>query len=212
MKFNRRLMLSVCVLNFLLVSGLMFSEDLNQPMEPAVNDIAIPEVQAPTMSTNGQDKLVLLKATAVFSGGQTWKGLIYLTNNTQITITNLTASGIEIKSLSFYNIEKVRITKWSAEKTDKGDLYQFSPSEYRIVGIGTDTNGLVYKGNLPVFNQFLFSDDRVKKPLYTIFFDKWIEGKKGYFRWENSRADSFSYNFDNPISGVVTAIEFDRNF
>lgn len=188
------------------------NDGLDMPDEPLVNDIVIPDVKAPTLSTNGMDQLVLIKATAVFSGGQTWKGLIYLTNSTVITITNLTPSGIEIKSLSFYNIESIRITKWSAVKTEKGDLYQFTPSEYRIVSVGTDTNGLVYSGNLPVFNQFLFSDDKVKKPLYTIFFDRWIEGKKGFFRWENSRADSFSYNFQNPIPGVVTAIEFDRKF
>lgn len=185
---------------------------MKSPVEPAVSDVSIPDVKAPELSTNGLGQLVLLKATVTFSGGETWKGLIYLTNSTVITMTNVTPSGTEIRSLSFYNIESVRVTKWSAVKTEKGDLYQFTPAEYRIVGVGTDTNGIVFSGNLPVFNQFVFSDDRVKKQLYTIFFDRWIEGKKGFFRWENSRADSFSYNFQNPIPGVVTEIDFDRNF
>jgi hypothetical protein len=184
---------------------------IQSPLEPVVTNITIPDIHAPSMSSNGPEPLYIMKATVVYSDGLSWRGVIYLTNNTVITITNRAASGVDIRVLSIYSLESIRVVRWTAEKQGT-NLYRFTPAEYRVVAVGTDTNGIVYTGNIPVFNQFVFSDDSVKKQLYTFFFDRWIEGKKGYFRWENSLATSFPYNFNNPLPGVVVEVDFDRNF
>ena len=88
-------------------------------------------------------------------------------------------------------------------KSPGDNNYKFVPVEYRIYS----PKVRIYKGNLPFFNQFDLQYRGGKRRFYTIFFDKWIQGKKGDFHWKNSRAYDFSYNLTHPIEGVVQSLE-----
>jgi hypothetical protein len=176
------------------------------PSDPSLGDVTIPDVSPlDVTNTPPENLLYQLNAAVYFTEGKSVNGLIRLTNDLIITVTNTNNNMIRINSLSIFNINNIQITKWEPVKTSN-DLYLFTPVEYKIFTNEFDTNYFVYYGNISTLNDFEMTDDRTLYHFYSIFYDRWIEGKKGYFRWNNSKASTFSYNFTNPIPGVVKTI------
>lgn len=194
---------------------LLSYEDPTPPSEPVVEDLKLPDIEMNEPAhTDRPGMLVLIKGTIGFSDKKEWQGTLHFSNNLILSITNTMPGRTSIQTISLYSIERIIIEKWEAIKMDN-DTYYFQPILYKIItnqsrSLLSEEQSLHYQGNIPLFNRFGFSGDTPVKAVYSIFYDRWISGKKQAFRWENSKSTSFSYNFDHPIQGVVTTIQLDQ--
>ena len=204
---------SICFLSFFLVSIIYTDESVSSPSEPSqpvIEELKIPEITMDGTNQVFSNTLFLCRVSVIFSDGSTLEGTMQLSNNIILSFTNDLTSQVSIKAIPLYRIEKITVVKWMPEQKDKG-TFLFLPVEYRIYTNGDDPSYLTYTNNIVELNSFTVGDEKYGyKQLYTIFYDNWIEGKKGVSRWENSKADYFPYNTIHPISGVVTTINFIR--
>jgi len=188
-----------------LVSGL--SADVNVPIDPEnpiINETRIPDVVLESPDNDGKS-LSMIGVQLDFSHTNTVEGIFTLSNHILFTLTNLISNTITIKSYSIFNIDRLEVLKWKAERKDNS-LYLFTPVLYAVYT--NETGFLLYNGNISALNRLEISQIDKNLAFYSLFYDKWIEGKKGVFRWENSRTANFSYNLDHPINGVVVKIRF----
>jgi hypothetical protein len=194
---------------FMLIFASVFSFDessVPNPSEPDAPEVKFPDMPSAKISNQENPQmLILLRVSLTISEETEMKGTAYFSNYSRWTVTNQILNKINIFSFSIYDIQKIDILKWKSEKKDE-NTYFFIPSEYKIYANNRDY--FIHKGNIEAFNSLILSDDTSKKRYYSVFYDNWIEGKKGFYRWENSKASSFTYNFENPIAGVVKTIQF----
>lgn len=129
-------------------------------------------------------------------------GILEITSNIMLSITNTNTSPYEISTFYLDDIQTVEITRWKATKY-MNSIYKFTPSEYTI----TCDEVYQYYGNIDYFNSMVIEVDDEDIAGYTIFFDKWVISDSGYFHWENSKGYDFSYNFTHPLTGVIYKME-----
>lgn len=205
---------SILLLGLILPSAL-FSRDIDIPVEPAVPvaaEVAVPALAPPDTSNRAPgQQLFLRRATVRFSDKRTWKGVIQLSNSVLISLTNRSFDHMSIDTLTVYNLRKLKIVRWRADPQSNG-LFLFTPSEYRIFTDPSDPAGMKYSFPISHFDRFVFTGQDRSSVLYSVFYDRWVQGKTGAFRWENTKATTFGFNLENPVPGVVTEIEFEERY
>ncbi len=187
-------------------------KDPEVPDEPVVDDSLMTDIHInDSFKANKTSYLFLVKAMVTLAGGSEESGMLYVSNTLRLTMTNRVKNTLSIRSISLYDIAKIEIIRWEAR--EKGDNnYLFVPVQYKIYTNLNSAGFFEYKGNIDIFNTFLFGSDDQKIPLATVFYDTWVEGKKNSFHWENTKSPVFGYNFMNPVDGIVTAIRFDKRY
>ncbi len=212
--------ISAIILRLLLLTGMciitlnLFGEDQikspDSPDEPKVEEVQIPELKVEEVSNFENNKLYLFRVKVDLSDGTAITGTMNLTNNPIFVITNQIIGQINISTISIYQLDKIEIIKWQPERKDK-DLFLFKPVEFRFYTNQTD-NYISYRNPINELSDIQISNDSYgRKHIFSIFYDRWIEGKKNAFRWDNSKASVFPYNYDHPIPGVIQSITFIKN-
>ncbi len=209
---------TIMVLSFLFsLESIVFSDEEipspSTPVEPVIEELKMPEITTEGPSNqNLSNMLYLFHSSVIFSDGSVLEGTLQLSNNIIFRFTNNINGQLFIKSISLYEIEKIEIVRWMPEKKDN-NTFLFIPIEYQLYTNQSDSSYLIYTNNIESFNSFIIGNEKFGyKQLFTIFYDRWMEGKKGVSRWENSKAASFPYNTVHPISGVVRSIQFIKNY
>lgn len=190
---------------------------LQEPAAPSVPDV--PEVTGPVVreveseammsnDTHPADGHTLYQplwktVTITECGGSPVEGMLKITSNLILTVTNTASNRMDIRHFYLTDILSLEVTKWKAME-QSGGIYKFVPSEYRVVCGGS----FIYTGNIPLFNIFEIEANGKREGVFTIFYDRWVPGQNGQFHWENSQSFDFSYNFTHALRGVVNSIDF----
>jgi hypothetical protein len=176
-----------------------------EPEEPQINIPSFEETGKPdtNIKSGVRTMFASLPTQIIIAERETFSGFFDMVSNISITITNTNNGKLEIASFSFTQIDKIEVKRWGFQKI-KNNQYFFFPVEYRIYA----PKLYIYNGNLPFLNEITVRAGNETRKFYTVFYDYWIKGEKGHFRWQNSRASDFAYNFRNPISGTTRALEF----
>jgi len=184
------------------------SEDVKKPDEPIKpKEPSVKDPSGQEKKKKSRQKPIEFSITLSFSDGKTFSGALEFTNIFSIVLTPELSSETQLISIS--NLSLVEISKWGIGKIEE-DYFLFQPILYRIYTNQDVSNYILYDGNIGFLNTLTVKNKNTKTNFNTIFYDRWIEGKKGAFRWENSKSLVFPYNFDHPLPGVVTRIYFER--
>lgn len=183
-----------------------------QLVEPTCNEPIDPEIQFQKDKENKQltsvsssDGTKFFKlAQVIVSPDKVLNGTFEYSTNLVLYITNKISNLTYIKPVDLASIEEIEIKQWSPVEQSEG-FYKFVPSLYYLY---TKNEIHKYYANIPIFNVFKLRIYNNQETLYTIFYDFWVEGKKGFFHWENSKAYQFNYNFTHPLNGVAIRIKF----
>ena len=192
-KFN----VSKTVLGLLFLVGTLFA--IEEPHVPSVKSPADPEAVFTTNRVSGLTFNVLLKKASGIIVPAHWT----ITDRV-IVISNKTKNGLEITSVNLASLKKIVCTNWHADEI-RPNLYRFYPGTYRLIGKKT----YAYHGHLSFLDSLLLSEP--PSHAYTIYFDRWIQGKKGVWRWKNNKATHFEYAFTHPLSNVVVEIRLNSS-
>ncbi|OHD55457.1 MAG: hypothetical protein A2Y33_11655 [Spirochaetes bacterium GWF1_51_8] len=186
-----------------------------QIAEPTVPDPADPEAAFEQssgkafMTTNSVQKTTYHCYIQTLAAPNTlFKGTYEYATNFTLIVTNKISNQNQIAKIDLMSIVELEVTGWTAIQIESG-FYQFVPVQYRIYSGGKI---YLYPKNIPQFNTFLVEADGKPKKMYTIFFDSWVAGQKGVFRWKNSKAYEFAYNYTHPIDGTVFRIQFGSQY
>ena len=197
----------IAVLNLLVFSCLIrltALEDVSGPTNPVVDDIQIPDVKlsnpAPTTTS-----LLSVRVIVEISGGKQLRGMLLLTNPTLFWQTNVSEGSLSVRNWTVEQLGEIDILKWRPDRTDK-DTVLWEPFSYRMTG-ETDA-AFLHEGRIPELDRLVVDTGDRRVAAFTIFYDRWIEGKKGVFRWENARNANFQYHRENPVEGVAVKIKF----
>ena len=205
--------ISILAFLFLVFSAVYPLDEPQAPVDPNVDDVT---VEIPALSTPSNDNksgsLFLIQARLEVSGADDIEGSAALSNHLTLSITNKSGGAETVQEISLFSISRIEIVKWAPEKV-KDNLYLFKPVQYLIFtnqsqSLLSEERAVTYNGNIESLNNFIISGNFPKKMVYTIFYDQWIPGSRNFYRWENSRATVFAYNFDHPLKGVVKTIRF----
>lgn len=209
-------MWSTAVKILLLVSAvtagpLLYSLDQPQtPSEPGVKDPQVQEPHTPdpevaSTATNPSPQAVIhrfsLKLT--LQGGKTrllqWEApgpVLYLTNQAGQTLS--------IQTLDYASVQHITISQW--QPLPEGNArYRFEPVQAVLV---LKDGRMFTAPALPGMHEISGLSQGETIRLWTVFYDQWMSGEKNIYRWKNSRAGSFNYNFTHPLQGVVIRIDF----
>ncbi len=183
---------------------------VDTPQDPQVKEptISEPKVDSPVVesaATNPSPTLLSNQylLTLTLQGG-TNVTLKWTAPLPVLTITNTINKEVRIETVELDKISQIRIQEWRPRQLTAAS-YVFEPGLIEIELL----NGVKKTGHsLSLLQEIsgVWLDKEVKA--YAIFYDQWIPGEKNIYRWKNTRAGSFSYNFTHPLKGVVTAINF----
>lgn len=190
---------------------MMFSlEDVSPPIEPSEPIIEIPPIENPFLSNSAKEATYTIITRVKFADGTYIKGTISFTNIIVFSLTNFISNRNEVYTFSIYDLDRIVINKWQPEKVSN-NLFLFKPCDY--IFYFNDRNLfqrelIQFHSNVEFFNVLNLVSGEKSYNLYSIFYDYWIMGKNGLFRWKNSRGVIFEYNASHPLSNVITEIKF----
>lgn len=189
------------------------AEDIVLPDEPSVMDV--PDLTPPPLidptpipvstASNTNRQWVQFPARLTDSSGHVRKGVLIWTKPITLEITNIVRGIFSVDSLSLFFVKSIEVKHWKGTLLSN-DLYRFEPSEYRVT-LYEESEPRVIRANLPDLNEMIFEENDKRTRAYTLFYDLWVSGKRGIYRWENSRGTTFPYNDTHPIPGVIVKIE-----
>ncbi len=181
---------------------------IDEPTEPG---ILVPEVEEPQATdvtfqpntVSNQVKPMSYILHLRFYGGKTWEAE-WQPELPALVITNIDKKKMIIKSISLSEIRSISVAHWKPVRTSAA-LYEFQPDDITI----RLKDEKIYKADsLPVIHTLSLKIDNQDRTVYSIFYDQWIPGQTGVYRWKNSKAGDFAYNFSHPVEGVVIEIDF----